>query len=278
MAGPAPHQPTPPHAANPYGHATPAQAMPAFDPRQGKRPGGTATKVWGIMLLIFGGFGAMNLISAVAMLFGGFGGGSTFAVGLSPEAKAEMDRLTQQLIDSALGRPTYWIHLFAESLLIVLSIGAGIFLVIKPRPLGAKLALARVALVLLALPIYGYETNSVMDATFTSQQEMIRLQMESERKAGRTGGPNTDEFMGTMSKVMKGVGYGTVVLTVVIVLIINGLLAFQMSRPHIKEYLAAVEQEKQVIPGYDPSMGLMLHNPPAPPGPQAPAPPRPGGA
>lgn len=269
MAGPSAQQPVQPPM--PYGVANPP-AAPAFDPRMGKRPGGTATKVWGILLLMFGGFGAMGLISSVASLFGGFNTGS-FAFGMSPEAQAEMERLTRQLIDDSMGRPTYWIHLAAETTIIVLSLAAGVFLVIKPKPLGAKLALARVALVLLALPVYGYETNAVMDAAFTSQQEMIRLQIESDRKSGKLKGPNPDEFMGTMNKIMKGVGYGTVVITVVLVLIINGLLGFQMSRPHVKEFLAAAENEKQVIPGYDPTMGLMMPPPPGPGAPQPPAPP-----
>lgn len=275
MAGPAPTQPSFAHASpTPYGHQPQTPPMPAYDPRMGKRPGGTATKVWGIVLIILGAFGVINLISAIVMLFGGFNT-AAFTPTLSPDAKAAMEQMQKDLIDSALSRPSFYIHLASEFLVVGLSLLAGIYLVIKPKPLGAKLALARVAVVLLALPIYAYETNSTMEGTMASQEAMMRAQMEHERKKSGNKGPNTDEIMGTMNTVMKGVGYGTMVVTVVFVLIINGLLAFQMSRPHIKEYLAGAATEKVVIPGYDPSMGLMMPPPGAPPGPQAPVPPPP---
>lgn len=272
MAGPAPQQP--PITATPYGDQQPMPAMPAYDPRMGKRPGSTATKVWGIILLILGGLGVLNLLSVVAMLFGGFGG-SRFAVGLNDDAKREMDRLTQELIDAAISRPTYWLHLGSEVGVVALSIVAGTYLVIRPRPLGAKLALARVALVILTLPVYGYETMEMMDSAMSSQQEMVRLQMESDRKAGRAPSQEVQEMMGTMGSIVKGGTYAGVVLSLVGIIVINAALGFQMSRPHIKEYLASVQGEKDVIPGYDPSMGLMMPPPgQAPPG-AMPAGPRP---
>lgn len=274
MAGPAPQQP--PISATPYGHQQPMPAMPAYDPRMGKRPGSTATKVWGIILLILGAFGILGLISSIAMMFGGMNT-AQFTPNLAPEAQAEMQRMQETLINDALGRVTFWMHTVIEAGIALLSFAAGLFLVLKPRPMGAKLALARVALVLLSLPIYAYETDVTMQSTMASQEAMMRLQFEAERKKHGGKGPNTDEMMDTMGTFMRGAGYGTMVITIIFILVINGVLAFQMSRPHIKEYLASVQGEKDVIPGYDPSMGLMMPPPgQAPPGAMPPGPPQQG--
>ncbi|MBE7493057.1 MAG: hypothetical protein HS108_15055 [Planctomycetes bacterium] len=272
MAGPTP-QPAFPHTSTtPYGHAQ-AQPMPAYDPRMGKRPGGTATKVWGIVLLVLGVFAAINLVSSVVMTYGGFSGAS-WNPAMSPETKAEIDRLTNELMQQATARVTFWLHIVLECGIAVLSVVAGVFLVIKPKPLGARLGLARAALVLLALPVYVYETSESMAAALDSQQAIVRVEMEAQRKKTGTKGPDMDEFMQTMNPIMRGFTYGTMVLTVVFVLAINGLLAFQMTRPHIKEYLATVATEKNVIPGYDPSMGLLMPPPGAPaPGAMPPGPP-----
>jgi len=289
MAGPNPQpqpypqpqqQPQPAFAHTshqPYGQQA-AVPIPAYDPRMGKRPGRTGTKVWGIFLLLLGGMGVMGLLASLSMMLGGFSG-AQFAPTLSPEAKAEMDRMAQQMVSDSLARPTFWIHSALELGVILLSLVAGFFLVIRPRALGGKLALARVLLVVLSLPIYAYETDVAMQTTMASQEAMMRIQIEHEKKrSGSSKGPDTDQMMDMMGKIMRGTGYGVMVVTIIGILVINGLLAFHMTRPHVKEYLAGAASDNQVIPGYDPSMGMMMPPPGAPPGPQAPAPPPPGGA
>lgn len=282
MAGqPSMPQPGPAPASNqPYGMAAPP-VMPAFNPGAAKQPGSTSTKIWGVLLLIFGGLSVLQLISAVVMMFGGFNG-AAFSPGLSADAKAEIDRMTQELISSSLSRPTYWIHMVGELAVVVLSWMAGIFLLIKPKPKGAKLAVARAALVLLLLPVYGYEQTVATETAMDSQQAIMRAQMaEAEAKRGTKGrkGPSAEQMMETMNPIMKGVTYGSMVVVVVFVLVINGLLAFQMSRPAVKAYLEGAAAEKAVIPGYDPSMGLMGGvPPPAAPIQPGPAPQPPPGA
>jgi len=272
-----------PGAYQPYGVAQPP-AMPAFNPGAAKQPGSTSTKIWGVMLLIFGAMSLLQLVSAAVMMFGGFNG-AAFSPGISADAKAEIDRMTHELISASLSRPTFWIHTAGELAVVVLSWLAGVFLLIKPRPKGAKLAVARAALVLLMLPIYGYEQTIATESAMDSQQAIMRAQFaEAEKKGGSKGrkGPTADQLMETMNPIMKGITYGSMVVVVLFVLVINGLLAFQMSRPAVKAYLAGAAAEKVVIPGYDPSMGLIGGMPPAgPPGaapmPPAGAPPPPAG-
>jgi hypothetical protein len=83
---------------------------------------------------------------------------------------------------------------------------------------------------------------------------MRRLEVDAKSRGGK---PMPKDFTDTMSKVMTGITYGGVLLTVAGIVVINGLLAYQMSRPHIREYLASVSSQQTVIPGYDPSMGLL---------------------
>lgn len=249
----------------PYGHQRPSMPMPAFDPRAGtKRPGETVCKVWGIILLVLGLIGIANELMGVAMMFGGFSG-ANFAPTLSEDAKAEMDRYTKDMITASLSRPTFWISAGAELVIVLLSLTAGFFLVIRPRLAGAKLALARAACVLLFLPAYGYEQIKALETT----SEMQVRTMEIDAKA-RGGNPMPKDFTETFGKIMSGVTFGVVFVVIAGILVINALLAYQMSRPTVKAYLSSARSQQPMIPGYDPSMGLLTM-------PGAPPPPTPDG-
>ena len=248
MAEQAPQQ-TPVYQT-PYGHQQPVNA-PTLDPRAGRRPGETMCKVWGIILLLLGVIGVLNTLVGVAMMMGGMSG-STMVPTLSPEARAEFDRHVSEMIAASLARPTYWISTGSEVVIVLLSLVAGYFLVIRPRPRGAKLGLARAAMVLLFLPAYGYETVRVLEST--TEMQVRSLEIDT-RSRGRP--PMDEKFTDTFGKVMAGVSYGAVFVSVALIVVINALLAFHMTRPAVREYLATVETRPPPIPGYDPSMGLL---------------------
>ncbi|MCC6464175.1 MAG: hypothetical protein IT463_02410 [Planctomycetes bacterium] len=233
----------------------------------GKRPGGTAVKVWGILLVCLGGLGVVNVIAALAMAFGGFSG-SQFAVGLTPDAKAEMERMVQRVIEEQMSSWLFWASFAGELAIAVLSVWAGVQL-LRSKPQGARLALARAAMVLLTLPIWGIQQVRALEIQLETQQVIMEHQIKSSPRGGKSG----KEIIEEMQPIMRGMAFGAVVVTAVFVLLINGLLAFMITRPTVKEYLANAATEKSHwIPGYDPSMGLLAN----PPGQGPPAPPSPG--
>lgn len=251
---------------NPYGHQAPPMSAPAFNPGAAKAPGSTACKVWGVILLVLAAYGAINMVAGIAMIFGGFTG-SEFNPTLSQEAREQMDQLSRAMTESSLARPSFYISTIAEVLIVALSALAGFWLVVRPNPRGAKLALARAAIALLTLPLYGYEMTRAMESVTELQTSVMRVQFEEQRKAHGQHGPSVDEMMDFMDPIMKGVVYGSLGLVVVGVLVVNVLLGFHMSRPKMREYLESAQlDQRHVIPNYDPSMGLLMH----PPGQQPP--------
>ncbi|MCA8914626.1 MAG: hypothetical protein KDB90_04370 [Planctomycetes bacterium] len=276
MAGPAPQQ-----AQQPYG--VPNQPMPQYAP-PGRQKGSVAPKVWGVILLIFGLFAAFSFISSLVTLGGGISG-STFAPGLSPEVKQEMDRMTAQMISDMKGRWSFWLNMAGEGLVMALSFSAGIWLVIKPKPLGRKLAIARALLVLLLVPVAGYEGVKAIEGQLESQAQIMKLSTDDAIKKQEASNPSAnneqaenrrkraEETMDSMQPLVRGASYGVVIVTSIGVLVINCLLLFFMTRPAVKEYLESVEEGgDNSIPGYDPSMGLVTGPPPGPPHPGQPSP------
>jgi hypothetical protein len=276
MAGPAPQQ-----ARQPYG--TPNQPIPQYAP-PGRQKGSLAPKVWGIILLILGLLGVINFISSIASLGGGISG-SSFAPGVSPEVKQEMDRMALELVTAMKGRWTFWLNMASEGVLMVLTVAAGVFLVVKPKPLGRKLAIARALLVLLMIPVAGYEGIETVNQQMEMQQRIMKISAQDAVKEREKTNPSKDDaereqrrkdaeqMMDSAQPIMKAFGVGAVVATIVIVIIINGLLLLFITRPAVKEYLESVAKTgDNSIPGYDPSMGLMQGPPPGPPHPGQPSP------
>lgn len=281
MSGPQPN-------TQPYGQQNPAP--PPFAPRMPRREGSTAPKVWGIILLILGGLGLMMMIMNMASVLGGGMQASSFSVGMSPEAKAELDRVGQALVQSALHRWSFWANAVLEVVIACVSVAAGYLLVIKPRAKGRTLAVARALIVLLALPVYGYEsmtaTNQSMDMVARLQQVQIQDAVAQQEKSNPSKDAAEKErrqesaqrMVEGMQPLMKGLGYGMVVLIVVGMIAINSMLLFSMTRPKVKDYMDHVAEDSAGdIPGFDPSMGLAMR-PGAPPAQSAPAqpPPNPG--
>lgn len=261
-----PAQPNP--ALQPYG-------MPAepFVPPPLKRPGATSTKVWGILLLLFGVIGVIQLASSVAMSLSGFTG-TEMMPGLDDQTKRELDQFYKTMIDDMVGRWTFWAYVVSEFVIALISIWAGVRLAIRPKAQGRKLALARGLIVLLFLPVYGYENVSLLDGISEQQQQIMRSMNDRTIRENAGNASEKDiqrqqedarKVMDSMAPVMKGVNYGAIIFTAVIILVVNGLLFFFMSRPAVREYLEAVEKEgDHAIPQFDPSMGLMLGPPPGP--------------
>lgn len=253
---------------SPYGATT-----PEFRPAPtGTPPGSTASKVWGVILLILGLIGMVGILGSAAMVFGGLSA-SSFTFGVPEDVAKEMAANNDLMIADMKGRWTFWVNMSGEVVIVLLSFCAGLYLLIKPRPIGRKLALARAVLVLVLLPLYGYEQMQAMDSTMDSQ---LRISTQQIKQQSNAPGGNAEqqaearrqaeEISGVMQKVMKGVSYGAVIFTGIGILVFNGLLFFFMSRPSVRDYLASVAAEgPQVIPGYDPSMGMIHQGPP--PGP-----------
>ncbi len=271
MNQPAPQQ-DPAQTNQPYG-----QNNPEFRPMpSGNQPGSTACKVWGIILLLLGVFGAFNMLVALAMIIGDINP-MNMTWGLSEEMARDMKAMNDQMIQDMQGRWTFWVNLLGEMILVALSMGAGIFLLIKPKPAGRSLALARGMLVLALLPVYAYEQFTMLDGNFEAQMAMTRAEMKRAAPPANTAPAGNGAPVGSpapapqlpqgMEDVMRGINYGMVIAMSLGVLVFNGLLLFFISRPTVRTYLESVAREgESPIPGYDPSMG-MLHQPPpgAPP-------------
>ncbi len=109
-----------PQPNQPYGQQY--QPMPQYAPQSAKRPGSMAPKIWGILLLVLGGMGALGWIVGLATLGGGGISGSTFAPGLTPEMKTEIDKMTVELVESMKGRWSFWANQVIEVAIFSLSI------------------------------------------------------------------------------------------------------------------------------------------------------------
>ncbi len=269
-------EPTAHNPQMPYGVQQPPQ--PVYAPVSGKRPGSTSTKVWGIILLILGLLVLINLLASLGMIFGGVSG-SSFAIGVDEAGKRELDEFVAGMVDDTLDRWTFWANTIGELVIAVVSVVAGWFLAIRPRPKGRSLAISRALLVLLLLPIYGIETTAVLESQTDFQQQFMERSVERQVRDTSGGRANKEEVerrarqaresMEGMAPIMRGMGYGVMVIVVIGVLIVNGLLLFFMTRPSVKTYLDEVAREgDHSIPQYDPSMGIMT----GPPPPQQPPP------
>lgn len=259
----------------PYGHQGPQ--VPQFAPPMERKPGSTAAKVWGILLIVFGGIGLLMLAVSLSMILGGGIKASSFSFNMTPEGKAELDRIVATVADDAMQRWTFWMNIGLEVLIAGLSVVGGYFLAIRPRPRGRKLAIARVLIVFLAIPVYGYENLAAVrqQNELTASMQSVQIDdMLRQEKADNPGMTDEDverrrqEIKGMLEgfqPAMEAVGYASTILTVIGILAINGLLLFFMTRPNVKEYLESVATSgEEAIPNYDPSMGLMRTGPPHP--------------
>lgn len=263
----------------PYGNQGQAQQWRPPIPKAPK--GSMSTKAWGIILLILGVFGILMLALSVASVMGSGMSASTFSFNLSPEAKEELDRIGEAMVQAALGRWSFWLNIGFELAIAVVSIAAGFLLAIRPSPRGRKLAIARALIVLAALPVYGYENITAAEQSLGMMERMQEVQINDVEKQLEEDNPAESEEqreqrkrrirnqMESIQGVTKGATYGLVLLTVVAVMVLNAVLLFFMTRPSAKEYLESVASEGPAeIPGYDPSMGMMGPPPQSPePGP-----------
>jgi hypothetical protein len=259
----------------PYGVQQPHPAQ-VYVPVSGKRPGSTSSKVWGILLLVLGGLGLVNQVMSLGMIFGGVSG-SMFMPTVDEATKREMDALMSTVIDSMLGRWTFWVNTIGEFTVAILSLVAGFFLAVRPRPSGRSMAIGRAALVLVLLVPYGLENTTALEEQFAMQQRIMERTMDEEVAKQSDGASNQEierrrrevrEMSDTMQPFMRGAGYGMMIIIVVGVLIVNGLLLFFMTRPAVKTYLEEVARDgNTAIPQFDPSMGIMVGPPgqPQPP-------------
>ncbi|MCA8934577.1 MAG: hypothetical protein KDB68_00090 [Planctomycetes bacterium] len=267
MAGPQPNPQPPANPQQPYGTQN---APPQFAPRMPRREGSTAPKVWGIILLILGGLGLITLIMNVATLMGGGMTASSFSFNMTPEAKAELDRVAQTVTDSAMTRWTFWLNSALEVVIACVSVVAGYLLVIRPKASGRKMSVARALIVLLALPIYGYESMTAVAQSTEMVAKLQNIQIKDALAQQEKTNPSKNkvekerrerevtQMIEGMQPLMRGAGYGAVVLTIMGIMIINGILLFSMTRPKVKDYMDHVGEETAgAIPGFDPSMGLM---------------------
>lgn len=257
----------------PYG--PPQQPMPQFSPHVGRQPGGTAPKVWGVLLLVLGFLGLVFMAMNVASMFGGGLKASMFGFNLSPEAKVEIDKLVADVAAASMNQWSTWANLAAELVIAILSLIAGFLLVVKPRPVGRKLALARALLVLLALPLYGLASVDKADMSneLTERTQRIMVDDMARQEEARSPSKNDEERekrrtdmlrqVQMMQPVTEAAQYAGVAVVGLGILIINGLLLFFMTRPAVKEYLESVASGgDHAIPGYDPSMGFASGPPP----------------
>lgn len=258
----------------PYGQQH--QSMPQFAPPVAKRPGSVAPKVWGIILLVLGLLGGLGVLMNIASMGGGMSGAEFSNV--SPAAKAEIEKLTQDLVAQSKSRWSFWLYNALEVVTVCLSVVAGILLVVKPKPLGRKLAIARALVVFVLVPVYGYETSQSLEGVTAMQDRMIAISIDDQLAERERRDPSKDlaekqrrrdEMERTMSQMqpfMRGAMMGTMVFMSVGMLVLNSLLLFFMTRPAVKEYLESLAAGGgDFIPGYDPSMGL-ASGPPRPPG------------
>jgi hypothetical protein len=270
-----------PPTNQPYGQQF--QPMPQYAPASGRRPGSVSPKVWGIILLVLGLVGLLGWVIGLASLAGGGISGSALVPNLSPEVKTELDRMAEEMASNMKGRWSFWLNQVIEVVIIGLSLTAGLFLVIKPKPLGRKLAIARALVVMLTIPIAGYEGITAMEEQMEMQTRMQKVQVEDAIAKDEANNPSkteserlekrrrTERIFDDMAPLMKGLGFGVMVIMFVGILILNSLLLFFMTRPAVKEYLESVAAGgDQAIPGYDPSMGLASGPPQQPPSGQTP--------
>lgn len=280
-----PHQP---NAVPP-----PLGAAPRFSPEaMAQRSGGGITKFIGIVLLILALLCVVNGIASVASGLMGGGVPPMNAGNVPPEVQREIDRYTQEMIDRALGRWTFWANGSLELLLALLSTLAGVAL-LRGKVAGIKWTLLRCAVaVFLFIPVYGYEGFTQMSEigglmrAITAQVQSDIDRAETRRAppptpsnapansstAGATSQPvppprprsrQSEELGQTMEKFMRGVGYGTVVLFSFFIVIVNGLMALLVSRPKVREYLEHSQEGGDALPHFDAAMGLPLGPGPA---------------
>ncbi len=272
----------PPAMTQPFG-------VPQFAPdSMQKRSGGGLTKALGIVLLILA---MVCVVNGLASLASGLTGGGvppgSFA-NLPKESQVEMERITQEIIDRALARWSFWANGGLEVVLAALSALAGIAL-LRGKLAGIKLTLARCGVaVFLLLPVSGIEGFTQMtevsqmmrilpeqierDIARKEEERARRAAPPSNAPAGNTPAPASSptpsrrnqraaEMANTMEMFMKGFGYGMIVLMGIMVFVLNGVLALLVTRPKVREYLEFAHEGGDMVPHFNAAMGLNLPPP-----------------
>jgi hypothetical protein len=257
-----------------------------FGPPPTKRPGSVSTKVFGVLLLVAALFEIFSFVSSLPGVAGGFTG-TEFNPTISTEAKEDIDRLVRELVAEQTSHWSYWPGMIGVAVLAVCSIASAFALLIKPRPIGRKLAIAAGTLGLLALPIYGVSSQAEVDSMMHMQSEIMRISTDDAIRQEKARNPTIsdkelEERRRVLSDMMEGMApamkigtYAVLVVMAIGVLVFNCLLLFFMTRPGVEGYLAEAARGKDsAIPQYDPSMGIMV-GPTAQPQPPQPPPPNP---
>jgi hypothetical protein len=238
-------------APNPYGTQEPPGQMPAFDPRGGKQKGSTAPKVWGIVLLVFGGMGIINgLMNLASAMNPGLGMGMSTST-MPDEQREAFEAAMKPMLEETFSSPVFWVSIIFGILIAGFSIWTGIRL-IKSKPGSWRLAAIRAVLVvgvLMPLEIW----QGVLQS-----KHMESLQKAMMASSGPSGPP--PELMGN---IMSATMWATIIATAVFTIAVNMVLLLMMTRPAVKEYLDSGAGQSDV-PGYNPHMG-MAGPPPAPP-------------
>lgn len=278
-------QTNPPLGPQPYGDAN-APAYPP--PGGGKIPGRMACVVWGVVLICFGVLGAFNSLGNVVTAMGFTMDTTSWVPGMDEDVRRATQEMSEKMVAASLARWSFWASLVVEFTLMVLSIVAGVML-LKAKRIAWKAALARAFVaVCLSLPIGAIEAYSISDTTIEAQQSIMEVQVKkatarkNERKNASNQPDNApmpandsseaqreqmQEMMSMTNKFTRVTMFAMLIITSFFVLGINGLMAFQLTRPKVKSYLAnAKQRDADYIPGYDPSMGLIgpAMAPPAP--------------
>jgi hypothetical protein len=213
------------------------------------RASGTSATVWGVLLIVFGLWGLLNIATTFIAVFSG----ASFEALMPPSEHLDVEYSFDAIFQAAMQRPTFWAFSVSEVVIGAMSVMAGWWLVGRPRRIGLKLAITRAVLSILFLPLVAYEQIVLMQDSFDYTMSTIDYGTA----------PDAEQLVGTMTTLMRGVSYGAIVLTIVAVLAINGLLIFFMTRPGIREYIKQREEGagNLLTPHYDASLGL----PPEPP-------------
>ncbi|MEE9312603.1 MAG: hypothetical protein V3V10_09355 [Planctomycetota bacterium] len=240
-------------APNPYGHQQMQGQMPAFDPRGGKQKGGTAPKVWGIMLLVAGIYVGFTALAALAMGTSVDNRITVHSFLMPAKQKVEFERLVRPVLESTNTAASLYSSASVDLFLAAFSIFVGISL-LRSKPRSWRLATIRAGIGgLIGLPLsiwHTIEEVPIIEAINSATMASLKVQ---------TGHAPPQMF----SKAMDAGIIGTVILTMVVVAAFNIALFIMMNGKNVKKYLDSGAGQSE-IPGYDGTMGMAGPHPVGP--------------
>ncbi|CAG0995031.1 hypothetical protein PLCT2_02699 [Planctomycetaceae bacterium] len=249
------NQPLPPLHSQPFG-------LPQFSPEAAqKRRGRGLAKAIGVVLLVIAIFGFANDILSVSMLFGGTKISMDWLPGMTPEMKREMEESQQAQIDLMYSRWSFWTFTGCEFVITLITLVAGIWL-LKGKTKGIGATKLRVALALLSLPLWGYETMAIIDLMSQRQDQMMEIQIRAAKGADPV---RAREALDRMKPAVKALTYGSVILSGIFIVIVNGVIVLLVTRPQVREYLELAESggDNDLPVHFDAAMGLPMMPPSA---------------